>query len=268
MARAANRTMPRNSLSRWRTVSAFKPCTICQSRPSRFQIAATQSRLAEPEVPPRTLGGSAQGFAETGLGLLQPVLGEQGVAESQVGQKIAGPKTERLLEVANGVLGATPLRRENAKIVRPVGIAGVGHCLPDWVVDNHYFTRFIETSDDWIRQRTGISERRWIRDDERPSDLFVNAGTQALERAGIAPEEVDMVVVGTVSGDYTCPATACIVQDRMGCKNAAAFDIAAACTGFLYSLSIGQNAVRMSDSSNDMTLGLWTRWTLFRISNI
>ena len=98
------------------------------------------------------------------------------------------------------------------KSMTPVGIAGIGHCVPEWTVDNKYFTGFIETSDDWIQQRTGIVERRWIREDERTSDLFLAAGRMALERAGVTPEEVDMIVIGTVSGDFTCPATACIAS--------------------------------------------------------
>ncbi|MFQ5747844.1 MAG: 3-oxoacyl-ACP synthase III family protein [Planctomycetota bacterium] len=136
-----------------------------------------------------------------------------------------------------------------------VGIASVGHCLPEQVVKNEFFTRFVETSDEWIRQRTGIEERRWIRDGERPSDLFVKAGQMALERAGLEPGDIDLIVLGTVSGDFMLPSTACIVQERMGCRNAAAFDVLAACTGFLYALGVGHQFITSGRYRNVLVMG-------------
>jgi len=136
-----------------------------------------------------------------------------------------------------------------------VGIASVGHSLPDQVLKNEFFTRFVETSDEWIQKRTGIKERRWIRDGEHPSDLFVNAGRMALERAGLEPGDIDLIILGTVSGDYLLPSTACIVQDRMGCRNAAAFDVLAACTGFLYALGIGHQFVSSGRYRNVLVMG-------------
>lgn len=138
----------------------------------------------------------------------------------------------------------------------PVGIAGIGYAVPERSLDNNWFTQHIETSDEWIRQRTGIVERRWMEEGETTSDLFVKAAEQAMERAGVKPEEIDMIVVGTVSGDYlACPASACIVQDRLGCTNAWAFDISAACTGFLYSLAIGREFVRSGTHKNVLVIG-------------
>jgi len=125
----------------------------------------------------------------------------------------------------------------------PVGIAGIGHHIPEWVVDNHYFTQFVETSDEWIQQRTGIKERRWLAEGEAPSDLSVEAGRMALEQAGIAPGEVDLIVLGTISGDYLFPSCAGVVQDKLGCVNAAAFDLSAACSGFIYALNTGQQFI-------------------------
>ncbi len=137
----------------------------------------------------------------------------------------------------------------------PVGIAGFGHHTPEWVVPNEYFTRFVETSDEWIRQRTGIVERRWIREDQKPSDLFYEAGKQAIERSNLKPEDIDLIILGTVSGDYLLPATACILQDRLGCSNAAAFDISAACPAFLYSLTIGKQFVASGMYKNILCIG-------------
>ena len=158
---------------------------------------------------------------------------------------------------------ASALQQGQALI--PVGIGGFGLGLPEWEVDNEYFTRFVDTSDEWIQQRTGIRTRRWIRDGEKPSDLFVAAGQEALETAGVAPEDVDMVIAGTVSGDYTVPATACIIQDRLGCRNAGAFDLNAACTGFVYALSLGRNFVATGQCRRVLVMG---GEALSRISDI
>ena len=138
----------------------------------------------------------------------------------------------------------------------PVGIASVGHYVPEQVRDNEWFTQYIETSDEWIRQRTGIIERRWMEEGETTSDLFVKAGQLILERAGVKAEDVDLVICGTVSGDYlACPATACIVQDKLGCTNAWAFDLNAACTGFLYSIAVGKQFIATGQYKNVLVLG-------------
>lgn len=138
----------------------------------------------------------------------------------------------------------------------PVGIASLAYAVPDRVLDNEWFTQYIETSDEWIRQRTGIIERRWMDEGETSSDLFAKAGAQAIERAGLKPEDIDMIVLGTVSGDYlACPATACIVQEKIGCKNAWAFDVSAACTGFLYATAIGRQFVSGGTHKNVLVIG-------------
>ncbi len=137
----------------------------------------------------------------------------------------------------------------------PVGISGVGHHVPERVVDNEFFTSFVDTNDAWIQQRTGIRERRWLSDGERPSDLFVAAGSKALERAGVSPEEVDMLVVGSVTGDYTVPSAACVIQERMGLRRAAAFDVAAACSGFLYALTVGQQFIANGTCRRVLVMG-------------
>ena len=137
-----------------------------------------------------------------------------------------------------------------------VGIAGYGCAIPERSVDNHYFTRFFETSDEWIVQRTGIQARRWLKDDEKPSDLFTTASERCLENAGVTAKDVDLIILATVSGDHLgVPATACIVQENLGAKDAPAFDIQAACTGFLYALSVGRQFVATGAYKNVLVIG-------------
>ncbi len=137
----------------------------------------------------------------------------------------------------------------------PVGMASIAHHLPEWEIDNEYFTNFVETSDAWIQQRTGIQTRRWLRPEEKPSDMFVEAGRKAIERAGLLPEDIDLIVVGSVSGDYTAPSLACVLQDRLGLRQVGAFDVAAACSGFLYALSTGTSFVASGKYKNVLVMG-------------
>jgi len=144
----------------------------------------------------------------------------------------------------------------SGRSVVPVGIAGIGFSVPDRVVENDYFTRFVETSDEWIRSRTGIEQRRWLSEGEKPSDLFARAGRAALEDAGLAPEEVDLIIVATVSGDFqSTPSAACLVQRDLGCVNAAAFDISAACAGFVYGLNVASQFVSNGTYRNVLMIG-------------
>jgi 3-oxoacyl-[acyl-carrier-protein] synthase-3 len=110
--------------------------------------------------------------------------------------------------------------------------------VPPDVYDNHYFESFLDTSDQWIRERTGIVERRFLKEGAT-SDLAVPAIRQALERRGIGPEEIDLIVVATVTPDMFFPSTACVIQDKLGAKNAWGFDVSAACSAFLFALNIG-----------------------------
>ena len=124
-------------------------------------------------------------------------------------------------------------------------IAGTGSYVPEKVMTNFDLEKFLDTNDEWIVTRTGIRERHVAADDEATSDLAVNAAKQALDMAGWSPEELDLIVLGTITGDYPWPATACIVQRKLGAINAAAFDLSAACSGFIYALS---NAVAQIES--------------------
>ncbi|KJS49592.1 MAG: 3-oxoacyl-ACP synthase [Peptococcaceae bacterium BRH_c23] len=127
--------------------------------------------------------------------------------------------------------------------MRQVGIIGTGSYVPEDVLTNVDLEKFVDTNDEWIRSRTGISQRHIAPQDMPVSELCYQAGLKALEDAQIAPEEVDLIIVATITPDYAFPATACIVADRLGAKNAAAFDLEAGCTGFIYGVVTGSQFV-------------------------
>lgn len=119
-----------------------------------------------------------------------------------------------------------------------IKLVSTGSYLPEKILSNRDLEKVVETSDEWIKTRTGIERRRIAAPGEAASDLGANAGRLALERAGRSPEEVDVIITATVSGDQPFPATACLIQEKIGARNAFAFDISAACSGFLYGLAI------------------------------
>jgi 3-oxoacyl-[acyl-carrier-protein] synthase-3 len=116
-------------------------------------------------------------------------------------------------------------------------IVGIGRCLPEQVVTNQDLEARLDTTDEWIRTRTGIRERRVARADQATSDFAVPACRQALASAGVAPEDVDLILCCTATPDHLFPATACLIQEALGCRRAAAFDLSAACSGFIYGLA-------------------------------
>lgn len=119
-------------------------------------------------------------------------------------------------------------------------ITAVGHFLPEDKLTNFDLEKMVETNDEWIRTRTGIEERRILKDPEKATSyMAAEAAKEALEEAGVQPEEVDLIIVATVTPDYIFPSTACLVQDAIGAKNAFAFDLSAACSGFIYALTNG-----------------------------
>jgi len=136
-----------------------------------------------------------------------------------------------------------------------VGIAGTGSYVPERVVPNSYFEEYLDTSDEWIVQRTGIRTRRFVAEDQATSDLALEASKRALEAAGIQPEDLDLIVLGTLTPDYLLPSTACLVQDRLGAKNAGAFDCAAACTGFLTALHTAEAFVAAGRARRVLAIG-------------
>lgn len=119
-------------------------------------------------------------------------------------------------------------------------IASVGHYLPEEKLTNADLEKLVETNDEWIRTRTGISERRILKDPSKGTSFMAEAAArEALEAAGTDPADVDSIIVATVTPDYMFPATACLVQKRLGCVNAFGYDILAACSGFVYAMSTG-----------------------------
>jgi 3-oxoacyl-[acyl-carrier-protein] synthase-3 len=137
----------------------------------------------------------------------------------------------------------------------PVGIAAVGSYVPPKALTNLELEQMVETSDEWIVTRTGIRERHVAGPEVASSDLAVLAARPALERAGVAPCDLDLIVVATVSPDMLYPATACIVQDRLGATRAAAFDLEAGCTGFVYALVMASQTVATGAYRNVLVIG-------------
>lgn len=119
-------------------------------------------------------------------------------------------------------------------------IIGMGYYAPEKIYDNAYFESIVETNDEWIMQRTGIKERHISADDEYTSDLATVASKRALEDAGVDASEIELIIVTTVTPDYFTPSTACVVQKNIGAENAAAFDINAACSGFVTGLTVAK----------------------------
>jgi 3-oxoacyl-[acyl-carrier-protein] synthase III len=137
-------------------------------------------------------------------------------------------------------------------------IAGCGAYLPGRVVSNQELARGLETSDEWIRQRTGIGERRIAEPAELTSDLAVKAAARALSRAGMNGSDLDLLVVATATPDNTFPATAAKVQARLGMKRGAAFDVQAVCAGFIFALSVADNAIRLGQAGTALVIGAET----------
>lgn len=137
-------------------------------------------------------------------------------------------------------------------------IVGTGHYVPERVVPNSFFEEHVDTSDEWIRQRTGIAERRFCSEDQATSDMCIAAARSALDDAGISAEEVDLIIVGTVSPDQFLPAVAPMVQAAIGANNAAAFDVVAACTGFITALSTGEAFLAAGKGKTALVLGAET----------
>ena len=122
-------------------------------------------------------------------------------------------------------------------------IAGIGAYAPKRILTNHDLEKMVDTSDEWIVQRTGVRERRIADEGEAASDLGLRAAQQALDRADVEAEEVDFIVVGTTMGDMAFPTTANLIQHRLGCRSAGSVDVYAACSGSIYSLSIGSQYI-------------------------
>lgn len=134
-------------------------------------------------------------------------------------------------------------------------IAGVGSYLPEKILTNFDLEKMVDTSNDWIVQRTGIERRHVIADNEGCSDLCVRAAQKALADANMTVDQIDLLIVATVSPDYKMPATACLVQAKLGARNIMAFDLNAACSGFVYSLFVADQFIKTGAYKNVLIIG-------------
>jgi len=137
-----------------------------------------------------------------------------------------------------------------------VVIVGTGSQVPERILTNADLEKIVDTSDQWITERTGMKERHIAAPGEAASDLAVVACEKALTEAKVKPEELDLIVVGTVTGDMPFPSTACVLQQRLGAPHAAAFDVSAGCTGFIYALSVARQFVSTGASRTALVVGV------------
>ncbi len=143
-------------------------------------------------------------------------------------------------------------------------IAGTGSYLPEKVVTNHDLAKVMDTSDEWIQERTGIKRRHIAADDESTSDLALAAAREAIDMAGLTAEDIDLIIVATTTPDKVFPGTACIVQRRLGIGGCGAFDVQAACSGFVYGLDLADRHIRTGGGKNVLVIGAET---LSRLTN-
>ena len=134
-------------------------------------------------------------------------------------------------------------------------IVGTGHSYPEGILTNADLEKIVETSDDWITTRTGIKQRRKAAPGEYTSMFAVRAAKQAIERAGLEPTDIDLLLCATVSPDQILPSTGCIIQAELGAHKAAAMDVVAACSGFLYGLTLADTMIRTGQSKNALVIG-------------
>ena len=137
-------------------------------------------------------------------------------------------------------------------------IAGTGSYLPEKVVTNDDLAKVVDTSDEWIRTRTGIRQRHVAADGQTSSDMGHQAALKAIEAAGIDPSGIDLIVVGTTTPDYVFPSTACLIQQKLGIPGCPAFDVNAACSGFLFALSVADQFIRTGSARTVLVVGVET----------
>jgi 3-oxoacyl-[acyl-carrier-protein] synthase-3 len=134
-------------------------------------------------------------------------------------------------------------------------ITGTGSAVPDKILTNHDLEKMVDTNDEWITTRTGIKERRIAAQGEYTSTFAILAARRALEMAGISPDELDLIILGTVTPDFPFPATACIIQHELGATHAAAFDLSAACSGFIYGLNMAEAYIKSGMARKVLVMG-------------
>jgi 3-oxoacyl-[acyl-carrier-protein] synthase III len=138
---------------------------------------------------------------------------------------------------------------------RTCSITGVGSYLPAKILTNAHLEKMVDTSDEWITTRTGIKSRRQAARDEFTSDMAAHAAQRALKMAGVTADQIDLIIVATITPDMPFPATACIVQQKIGARRAAAFDLEAACSGFIYGLEVGQQFIMSRTYDTVLVIG-------------
>jgi 3-oxoacyl-[acyl-carrier-protein] synthase-3 len=138
---------------------------------------------------------------------------------------------------------------------RTCSIAGIGSYVPEKILTNAGLEKMVETSDEWITSRTGIKERRIAAKDEFTSDLAAKAAGRAMKMAGVTAEQIDLIIVATITPDMPFPSTACLVQHKIGAKRAAAFDLEAACSGFIYGLEVAQQFIMSHTYDTVLVIG-------------
>ncbi|MDD4953679.1 MAG: ketoacyl-ACP synthase III [Candidatus Omnitrophica bacterium] len=139
--------------------------------------------------------------------------------------------------------------------MKKVGIIGVGEYLPEKVLTNADLEKMVDTSDEWITTRTGIKKRHLAAKGQATSDLAIRAAKAALEDAGLKPEDIDLIIVATITADMPFPSVASIVQNALSARNAAAFDVSAACAGFVYALSIARQFISQGTYKHALVIG-------------
>jgi len=149
-------------------------------------------------------------------------------------------------------------------MTRYAHITGWGMAVPEKILTNEEIARLVDTNDEWIVERTGIRERRIASSDESSASLATDAALKALDMADLNPSDVDLIIVATSSPEYLFPATACLVQDQIGAKKAGAFDLSAACSGFIYAVNMAAQAIQSGALDNALIIGAET---LSRLTN-
>jgi len=139
--------------------------------------------------------------------------------------------------------------------LRPVGVIGTGKYVPEKILTNSDLEKMVDTNDEWIVSRTGIRERHIAAPDQATSDLAYEAAVKALETAGMTGGDLDLIIVATITPDSSFPSTACILQDKLGAKGAAAFDLSAACSGFVYGLATATSFIQSGMYNNALVIG-------------
>lgn len=134
-------------------------------------------------------------------------------------------------------------------------IQGAAHAVPSKILSNADLERLVDTNDDWIFQRTGMRERRICEEGETTVSLCIEAGKKIIQNLGIDPEEVEMIICATVTGDFPFPSASCLIQHGLGAKNAGAFDVGAACAGFVYAVSIATSLIKSGQVKNALVFG-------------